>query len=418
MREMRIAGFLRTSSCWAPLVVLAVAWAVAGSVVGRCAFADVVHLKNGNRVEGDVSEGSEPGKIRVVVDEGFSSEFSKDDVERIERKKSPAAVFDERLNALPPGDLDAHHGLAVWARRHQLRSRIKKLYQRVLRVDPNQPVARRELGYAVYRNRWVLERTLKTKGLVRFDDEWVSPSERDRRVLEKLRAKVDEDFRGCASENKYVQEYSVRNIRERKHPWIRHILVDYIGHPNESVRVVAVQAIAQVTAKMRKRAHGQGDREDTSGRGRRRDKAQASTGGDETFITRPSRQEEIALDERLAKILVDRTLNEDKPVGREALMAALESLLMRRYFTLALEVVRSSPNPSHRDRAALGVFHGLKKAWVPEFIAALGTKPPGVEDEGNPSIRSLLQRAFRRDFGYRVGRWQAWWTENADGYRD
>ncbi|MBI4583082.1 MAG: hypothetical protein HY717_03555 [Planctomycetes bacterium] len=357
-------------------------WLSAAVFWGSLAAGDVVYLKNGSRMEGEVSPGSGEGKIRVTIDQGVVIEFKKEEVEKVVPQKPPAQVVDERLAAITGEDLPALLELAVWAEERRLRTKVEAIYQRILKIDPNHPAARKGLGYTVYQNRWRRESELKAKqGLTQYDGEWVTPEEKARRALEKLRKEVADDFRGADSDNRYIQEYSIRRLLDRKLPEMEGILLEYLAHPSQAVRVVAVQALAGL-----------------------REKLAAPRDG--------------AAEHRLAQALLERTLEEENPVARNALGSALVKLRHRNFFELALKTVADSANALHRERAADGVVFVLRKDWVPEVIAALPKAPPGVAVQGNPSIRRILEKIFQQDFEYRAKDWAEWWRRNAHRYTD
>src|SRR5262245_6823411 len=164
------------------------------------ALGDIVHLKNGNRVEGEVTTGSQPGSLKVILDKGLELEFLEKDVLQVERKKSPAREFEEKLKGVAPGDVDALLALGDWARERKLRSKEEEVYRKVLEIDPNDPVARRELGFVVFKNRWVKEEELKTKrGLIQFRGDWVTAEEKERRLTEELKMEISDLLRGTDS---------------------------------------------------------------------------------------------------------------------------------------------------------------------------------------------------------------------------
>ena len=169
------------------------------------------------------------------------------------------------------------------------------------------------------------------------------------------------------------------------------ILLEYLGHPTPSVRVVAVQALSACL--VRDLAKDPGKK-----------------------IGDPEAAREV--EKKIARLLLERTLEEEHPAARSALGDALMKLRPREYFQLALAVVVESQNALHRDRAAGGIVFALRKSWVPETIAALPKTPPGINTGGNPAVRWLLEKVFQQDFGYDSQKWEAWWKANAHRYID
>jgi hypothetical protein len=373
------------------------------------AGADVVYLKNGNRVEGEVSPGTKPGSIKVALDKGLEIEFAKEDIREVEKKKSPAKEFDEKLAALPPDDVDALLELADWARERKLRSKEETVYKKVLEIDPDDPVARREMGFVVFKNRWVKESELKSKhGLVQFRGDWVTPEEKERRIGEELKKEVADLLRDVDSGNQYIRDYSVGKLLEYREPRVKGIILEFLGDPREKVRAVCLQVLTALEESSRAKGKS---RTGTGGK-----TAGKATGkGAKAAAPAPGPGEE-----EVAQVLLERTLKEDSPSVRATLAGAIGKIGSRKFFDLALAVLESSEKPTERDRAAEGIFAGLRKSWVPDLIAALARRPKwaGPTEEGNPQVRAILARLSGQNFGYRTADWKAWWSRAQGRFYD
>lgn len=390
--------------------------------------ADVVHLANGQHVEGEVSDGRD-GKIRVTIDDGVVIEFKPSEVKRIERKKSPSAKFDEKLAKITGADgaaIDALMDLARWAKTRRLPSRMRKAFRRVLKIDPHHPEARRGLGYVVVRNRWVHEKQLKgRKDLVQFGDEWMTVDEKERRLVDRLRQQVREDFRGVVSGNRFVQDYSIRQILERDEPGMRDVLTEFLDHSSSVARVVAVQALGRTY----KNAREQRNKAKKSRAKSSRKNRKSGKGGD-VAITLGDPDQAAAErarggEERVANALLKMTLEETEADVRRALHLALIDIRQRQYFELALKAVSESQLRLHRERAADGILYDISKPWVPEVIDALEKRPSlgptatkAEMSAGNAALLRILKRMFPVDLGYDTQAWRAWWKKNQARYRD
>lgn len=214
-------------------------------LAGGAALADIVHLKNGKQLEGLVLDGPRPGTYEVRMGEGGSVVLAADDVERIEKKTTPAAELDERLKNVPEGDLDRLEELIIWARERQLPGRARAVARKVLEIDANNELARKELGYVVFENRWILEGELKKqKGLVRHQGEWMTAAERARRLAVEATRELDDLFGLIVNENPHVQEYALQKILAHREAAAREVIARRLKDEREAVRWVAVRALA------------------------------------------------------------------------------------------------------------------------------------------------------------------------------
>lgn len=216
-------------------------------LAARPAAADVVHLKTGRSIEGTTSPGAKKGTLEVRKADGSVVVVSEADVVRVEKKENPASEIERRLKALPPGEIEPLLDLLAWAREKSLHREAKGIARRVLEIDPNHEAARKELGYVVYENKWILESELKKKkGLVRFRDEWMETAERDRRLLQEAVKEVEDLFGLVESENPYIQTYAIQKILARREPALREAFRSRLRDPREAVRMVALGGLANL----------------------------------------------------------------------------------------------------------------------------------------------------------------------------
>ncbi len=150
--------------------------------------ADILHLKDGRRVEGQVVEESKSTiKIRTLLG---TFEFKASEVERIERGKSKLEEFEERMAAARSAD--QLHEVGLWAEKKRMRKQAKQAMRKVIEVDPMHAGANTWLGFVLYDGEWMtpeardkriaeaLEAEQAAKGLVRYGDRWVTPEDKQR----------------------------------------------------------------------------------------------------------------------------------------------------------------------------------------------------------------------------------------------
>src|SRR5688572_30046896 len=67
---------------------------------GAPAAADVIHLKNGKKLEGSVSPGARKGTVEVRSGEGAVIVLEESAIEKVEKKAAPTDEFTARLEAV------------------------------------------------------------------------------------------------------------------------------------------------------------------------------------------------------------------------------------------------------------------------------------------------------------------------------
>jgi len=167
------------------LVVLTVV-----AVLGGAAVADVVHLKGGGKIEGEILS-DEGGKLRVKTRFGEVT-IEKSKVERIEKRKTVLQEYEERLAALGEDDVEGCWDLVLFCRENRLAKQEKELVRRVLELDDQHPGANEAVGNVEHEGRWMTpaerdrlvaegeDAAMRAKGLVRYRGEWVTPEEKEK----------------------------------------------------------------------------------------------------------------------------------------------------------------------------------------------------------------------------------------------
>lgn len=175
----------------APRLACALALAV-GCFLTSSASADIVHLKNGKKYEGQV----EKVNGKVIVNTKFGrSEFAESEVERIEEKSSPKDEFKKRRDAIDD-DVTALMELYAWAQGENLKTQATGVLRDIIKIDPENQAARKLLGYVSVDGKWVSEKQaermaadaeakkMAAKGLVEYKGEWITPEDKEAREHE------------------------------------------------------------------------------------------------------------------------------------------------------------------------------------------------------------------------------------------
>jgi hypothetical protein len=170
-------------------------------------FADEVFLKDAGSISGRVVEQNET-TVKVDLGDGFIA-VPASRVERIVKGRSPLDEYEERAAKLGPQDVEGWKTLARWASKQGYPGQARQACNKVLAIAPNDPDARKALGFVSLDGKWVtLEESYKAKGYVKFDGEWMTPAEAQagQAALTAERAQRDADHRANAQENAAVQQ--------------------------------------------------------------------------------------------------------------------------------------------------------------------------------------------------------------------
>lgn len=115
------------------------------------ARADEVQLEGGAVIEGRATR---EGDSVVVQMESGQIRVSADSVKSIKKAESSDEVAQKRRAALAAHDVKGRIELARYCREHDLRATERALLEEVISLEPNQPEARRLLGYVKTDKGW------------------------------------------------------------------------------------------------------------------------------------------------------------------------------------------------------------------------------------------------------------------------
>lgn len=157
------------------VVVLAVALTVAGA-----AWADVVVLTNGDKVEGKIlEEGS--SAIRIITKYGEIT-ISRRRIARIVKETEEHAEYRKKTEELAK----EHVKLAQWCKEKGLEEEAKTHFETALELDPENADARKALGYVKRGAKWVKADSPEAKEEVLTEGQRVELHDK---AIQRLRAK-------------------------------------------------------------------------------------------------------------------------------------------------------------------------------------------------------------------------------------
>ena len=166
---------------------------IAFAAAFACAsWADVVHLKNGNSMEGEIiRETDEEVKLKTPTG---SITFKMADIERVERKISPLQLYEREAARLEDDDSAGHYVLGLWSKKKGLRKQATLEFLKTIAANPDHAEARKELGHVMHGGKWATkEEAMKAKGFVKYKGRWLTRQEA-------------EELRRAGEENKWRQK--------------------------------------------------------------------------------------------------------------------------------------------------------------------------------------------------------------------
>ncbi len=124
--------------------------------LGAIAAADTLYLKNGGKFEGTlVEETADKVRFKTI---GGVLEFPKSKVDRIDRGKTRADEFSERMKETAKDDVPALFELARWCEEQKLVSQRRRVLKLLAKQMPDHPEVRRGLGQIWRDGKWVRSR--------------------------------------------------------------------------------------------------------------------------------------------------------------------------------------------------------------------------------------------------------------------
>jgi len=139
--------------------------------------ADLVHLKDGRVLDGEVTEAGD--QITIAMRLGTVT-VPRSSVLKIERRPTVAAELARRRAALSAGDVEGRVELAKWCAENKRPDDAQALYAEVVALDPQHAVARAALGHVYQDGAWLSrDEAMKKAGFVQHQGKWILPEERD-----------------------------------------------------------------------------------------------------------------------------------------------------------------------------------------------------------------------------------------------
>ncbi len=155
-------------------IFLALLMAAVGHGVAR---ADVVELKNGGQIHGDVANAADKqaASYVIVTDGGGKLTIPRTEVTRVV-SQSPAQEEYHRRALAVADTVDARWKLAQWCRDQKLVDEYREQLTKILVLDPNYEPARLALGHQKQNGEWQSrDEVMAARGMVWYDGKYYTP---------------------------------------------------------------------------------------------------------------------------------------------------------------------------------------------------------------------------------------------------
>ena len=175
----------------APLAALIAATLLATSLA-RPASADLIRLKSGGEIRGQVDRATSGLSSREVTIEsitGATIVVERDDIAFVSRRPLIVEEYETRARRAPL-TLKDQWELAEWCRENSLKSYREVHLEKVLELDPAHEEAHQALGHILSEGEWLTRDELMTRqGYVKYKGKYITPQELE--LAEKSRAQLD-----------------------------------------------------------------------------------------------------------------------------------------------------------------------------------------------------------------------------------
>src|ERR1043166_9620164 len=215
---------------------LVAALVAAGATFAR---ADEIVLANGHTIKGARAvESKNPNKVVFEVGAG-RIELDKKDVTAINPGRTPLHDYEDKAKAIKGSTkVSDYTDLIAWCRQNKITYPIPSLCQEILKIDPNNEIAHKELGHEKLEGKWYThEQAMEKKGFKLVGDRWMTKAEIELIEQRRLEAQARDMARKAEIEKKKEEERERRRREiEAYNEWYERMtsqLGGYFYQPSE-----------------------------------------------------------------------------------------------------------------------------------------------------------------------------------------
>jgi hypothetical protein len=219
--------------------------------------ADVLELKNGGRVEGQIDESKEGDASSYVIEtaDGGRLTIARSEVARVVPQTKDEEEYQRRARTVAD-TVDGHWDLAQWCREKNLRTAYREQLTHILELDPDHAEARQALGYQKIHGQWMLrDDIMAARGLVLYDGKYVTRQHVELMEQEKQARASDADWnnrvdrlrRSLAGRRQDRADQALAELRTMRDPQAAPAITDWLRHEqNPDVKRVLLETTAAI----------------------------------------------------------------------------------------------------------------------------------------------------------------------------
>lgn len=117
-------------------------------------YPDEFYLKNGQTLDGKIIY-QDDELIIISNPKWGKTKISKKEIQKIIPKSTPQEEYKQRFYKLFYNDVEGFYKLGLFAKEHNLLKEAKQCFYRVIYFAPHHKGARKELGYVLYKGKWI-----------------------------------------------------------------------------------------------------------------------------------------------------------------------------------------------------------------------------------------------------------------------
>ena len=170
---------------------LAIVLLLATQVVAR---ADVVQLKNGGEIRGQLLKAPTKDRVSIRTLTGAEITVSQAVVQAVVHRRLMVEEYETRRR-VTPDTVEEQWKLAEWCREVTLPRERERHLNRVITLDPEHVLAHRGLGHVQHEGEWTTrDEIMRSRGYVKYKGRWLLPQELEHLVASEKESEAEKGW--------------------------------------------------------------------------------------------------------------------------------------------------------------------------------------------------------------------------------